>query len=237
MKKIMVPIFAFLVLTLVTPAFAQLPTAPVFVSMRGNVTSYGAKGAFGYCGVLAEINVTAHAFLAWIPFGGPAIPEIYNFYAAELANGTAVKLNFEAQDLYIQGLWNVYNVTFIYQPGQTQGNYSLTKELLVNQGPGSLSVTGNWTDFAVNILSISLVQGNVTFHAISGVRIPPGDVTGPNGKPDRKIDVYDLALVARAYGSTPSQTSLYQFGLDFNFDFTIDIYDVTTVAASLGTTY
>jgi len=236
MKKEMIPIFAFLVLTLVTPPFAQSSSPPVFVTMRGEVTSFGANGAFGFCSVFAEINVTAQALLAWT-FGGPTIPEIINFYAAELTNTTAVKLNFEQQDLYIQGLWNVYNVTLIFEPGHTQGSYTLTKELLVNGGPGSLSVTGNWTDFTVNILSINLVQGKVTFYGISGIHIPPGDVWGPDGKPDRKIDARDLYHVAKAYGSMPSQASLYAFGIDFNFDFTIDIYDVTTVAAGLGTTY
>jgi hypothetical protein len=231
-----------LLLTLIQaiPATAQLTVDPTWVVMRGEVEYYGANRAFGQCRVYAEIKEWARAFVAWMPWGGPQIPEIYNFYAAELVNTTIVELDYGGVDLYIEGLWNVYNVTFIYEPGIEPGNYSLTIELLVDHGDGTLSVTGNWTDFTVDIPRIEPISGKVTFYAIRFEEIPLGDVSSPAiGVPDGNVNIWDLAHTAKAYGSTPGNPHIpnYDFGIDFNFDFKIDIIDLTTIAVNIGKIY
>ncbi|MDH5267194.1 MAG: hypothetical protein OEW62_05890, partial [Candidatus Bathyarchaeota archaeon] len=53
---------------------------------------------------------------------------------------------------------------------------------------------------------------------------------------NRKIDIHDVAKVARAYGSTVG-SSLYDPDLDFNSDSIINIVDLAAVARNFGKTY
>ena len=246
MRKIIWAMAVLLTLILITPAIAQPvepPTEPKWVMMHGEVEYYGDEGAFGWCGVYAEVGEWAQAFVAWMPWGGPQIPEIFNFYAARLVNTTLVELNYSGADLYIEGLWNVYNVTFIYEPGIEPGNYTLTIELLVDHGYGTLSVTGNWTDFTVDIRDeqIELIRGKVIFKAIEPIRIPIGDIVkGPSEDPEVNIvNIWDLVHAAKAYDSTPGSlwNPYYDFSFDFNFDYKIDIVDLTTIAVNIGESY
>jgi len=228
---------------LLMPAVAQTPIEPAtestWVVMHGSVDYYGTNRAFGWCGVYAKIREWAHALLAWMPWGGPQIPEIYNFYVAKLVNSTVVELDYGGADLYIEGLWNVYNVTFIYEPGEEQESYRLIIELLVDHGEGTLSVTGNWVDFAVNIRGIDLITGKVRRYYIRSLEIPIGDVISRPGEAKPVVNIWDLVHVARAYGSTPGNLfkPYYDFSIDFNFDYKIDILDLSTMAACLGEEY
>jgi hypothetical protein len=215
--------------------------------MHGRVEWYGNSNAYGWCGVYAEIGEWAKAFIAWIPWGGPQIPVRFSFYAARLVNITLVELNYSDTDFYIEGLWDVYNVTLTYEPGEVPTPPSLTIELLVDDGNGTLSVTGDWTDFAVDITGIDLIKGTVTFYAIRHIGpIPVGDCSGPTpGVPDRRIDIWDLVHVAQAYGSTPGNPWIpnYDFSMDFDLDFDnletigIGLGELTTIAGNLGTEY
>jgi hypothetical protein len=240
-KKIVSPITVLLTLILATPTIAQPTIDSTWVVMHGLVDSYGVGPAYGWCGVRAEVGEWAQVFIAWTPWTGPQIPEIFNFYAARLENTTLVELDYGGADLYIEGLWNVYNVTFVYEAGETPGNYSLTIELLVDHGEGTLSVTGNWTDFTVDIVDprIELISGKVVFYLIRSVMIPVGDVVSRPEEEKPIVNIWDLVHVAKAYGSTPGNPFIpnYEFSLDFNFDFTIDIYDLTTIAVNLGVSY
>lgn len=241
MKKSILAIFPLLTLILSFPAgqFISSATDQTWVMIHGEVEYYGDNRASGWCGVYAVIREWAQAFVSWIPWGGPQIPEIYNFYAARLVNTTLVELDYGGADLYIEGLWNVYNVTFIYEPGIEPGNYTLIIELLVENGSGTLSVTGNWANFTVDIRGIEVITGKVVFHSVKPIRIPIGDVSGPypqTGTPDGKINIWDLIHAAKAYGSTPGNPHNlnYDFAFDFNFDYTIDIIDLTTIAVNIG---
>jgi len=213
-----------------------------WVMMHGYINSYGDLPAFGWCGVYAKIGEWAQAFAAWMP-GTPTIPETspetINFYAARLVNTTLVELNYSGADLYIEGLWNVYNVTFIYEPGVVPGNYTFKVELLVDHGEGNLRVTDNWKNFAITITGIDEIKGTVIHYCVRQVEvIPMGDVSSSSGPgiPDYKVDIWDLVHAAKAYGSTPVMMNL-DFSMDFNFDFKIDIYDLTTIAVNIGESY
>lgn len=243
MKKSILAGFALVVLMLAFHG-GQLvanATEQTWVIMHGEVEYYGDERSSGWIGVLAEIREWADAFVSCIPPSGPGITITYNFYAARLVNTTLVELGYGGADLYIEGLWNVYNVTFIYEPGVEPGNYTLIIELLVDHGYGTLSVVNNWADFTVDIRGMELLKGKVTFYAIRGIRIPVGDVSGypQTGIPDGKINIWDLVHAAKAYGSTPGNpyNPNYDFSFDFNFDYTIDIIDLTTIAVNIGNAY
>jgi hypothetical protein len=100
--------------------------------------------------------------------------------------------------------------------------------------PGELYVTGNWTDFAAEIEGFGMLSGKVLDYDVKNdgtVSVARTDVNH-----NRKIDIHDVAKVARAYGSTVG-SSLYDPDLDFNSDSIINIVDLAAVAKNFGKTY
>jgi hypothetical protein len=215
------------------PAFAQQEGTYVF--MVGNVRYYGNEGMPGWMGAFAKIDEWARVYAFWAKFQVLPIPGNYTFYEARLASASIIKLNYNGKDFYILGTWDVLKVTLMYH-----ANGTITKiiEVIVADQRGELSVTGSWTLFSIDIVGVPLITGLVTFYWISpGKEIPVGDVKGPlQDVPDGKINIFDLTHVAKGYGSTPGKPE-YNFDIDFNFDYKVDIYDLTTIAANLGESY
>lgn len=60
-----------------------------------------------------------------------------------------------------------------------------------------------------------------------------GDVTGPNGCPDGKVDIRDVAGVARLFGAS-SPSPRYNANYDINDDGKIEIKDVSALARHFG---
>lgn len=98
--------------------------------------------------------------------------------------------------------------------------------------------TSTTTDFAWNTTGIatyinytisaetaesSLTNGTITV-------VHPGDVNG-----DEIVDIFDLVLVANAYGSSKGDPS-YIPNADINDDGTIDIFDLVLVSSHYGET-
>jgi hypothetical protein len=99
---------------------------------------------------------------------------------------------------------------------------------------GDLYVTGNWTDFAAEIEGFGMFSGKVLDYDVKNdgtVSVARTDVNH-----NRKIDIHDVAKVARAYGSTVG-SSLYDPDLDLNSDSIINVVDLVAVARNFGKTY
>ena len=64
----------------------------------------------------------------------------------------------------------------------------------------------------------------------------PGDLTGPNGIPNGKVDMRDVAYVARRFGTTPS-SALWDPNADIDDDGKIDMKDIAIVAGNFGQYY
>jgi len=224
-------------LVLTIPTFAQPATESTWVYMAGYINQYGNEGDVGWCGAFAKIDDWAEAYALWEKFQILAIPGNYTFRCARLVNASIIKLNYNGKDFYISGLWDVLNVTLVYHDPK---NITKVIEILADDAHGELSVTGDWKDFTISIEDphVDLITGIVIFHRVTSKEpIPIGDVRGPEvNVPDGEINIHDLVHVALAYGDTPG-IGRYSFNTDFNFDFTIDIYDLTTIAASLGKEY
>ena len=215
-------------------------TESTWVHLGGFVNSYGGSEVVGRLLVYAKVGEWAKGFVLWsslqpwdppLPLTPlPDTPYTYSFCFAELVNTTMVELNYTGKDFYISGLWNVYNITYTYYFEPTT-LYSWTIEPLAYDATGELYVTGNWTEFTIDITGINPIGGIVIFYYIKSLEISPGDFNS-----DGIIDIFDLTHVAKAYGDTPG-IGKYSLDTDLNGDLTVDICDLTTVAASLGKEY
>jgi hypothetical protein len=134
----------------------------------------------------------------------------------------------------------VYNVTFTYY-GQQFKQYKESTTVIAQNVTGDLAVSS--LNFTVSIAGFNDVTGSVWRLDIYHMVIPEwnleGDVSGPNGVPDGKVDLYDLVAVAKNIGETPGfgqgSFNLQQVErYDVNFDFQVDVYSLVTVASEMG---
>jgi hypothetical protein len=219
------------------------------IQVVGRVTGYGNSPALGNLNANAKIsnstvgeNVsTAHVF--WVPISGP-MPHpdtagnfTYSFYAARLINTTTLALNYSGYDFYLNGTWNILNVTFSYS-GVNHEDFQKTESYARQNATGELKVYGNWMNFTLSISGFEDVKGSVNHFVRHAKAILEGDVLGHG-----RVDIYDLVYVARRIGSTPGAPQsggLSNFedveSADVNFDFHVDIYDLVTVATQIGQT-
>ncbi|NIP67078.1 hypothetical protein GWN63_06070, partial [Candidatus Bathyarchaeota archaeon] len=211
MKKEIFAVLLLMTLTLAVPSLAGAET-PTWVMIQGQITDYGGTPvAYGYCGAHAKIGDFAKVHAFWIPTI-PTIPSgepttenfTYSFYMAKMDNGTAEMP--EGMDLYMEGLWDVFNVTFGYY-GEIQNS---TTDPMALEVYGNMTVYNNWTDFTINIEGFETLSGTVLFKVIKDIEIPMGDVAGPPDgvppevpEPDCEVNIHDLVAVAQAYDSTP----------------------------------
>jgi hypothetical protein len=101
--------------------------------------------------------------------------------------------------------------------GFVLGNYSLTAS--IDPVEGETDVNDN----------------NSTQHWI--VISIPGDITGPNGYPDSRVDMRDIAIIARQFGSVIIQPTGWDSNLDINDDCTLNMIDIGTAARNFGKIY
>lgn len=66
-----------------------------------------------------------------------------------------------------------------------------------------------------------------------------GDLTGPDGWPDNKVDIRDIALVCISFGAIKNQDTMrkYYENPDIVYDGQIDIKDIATIARNFGVEY
>ncbi len=233
----------------VTMAEDEMEIQQTWVQVFGQVMKFGSNVAYGWLSAHAKmqtINATsaewAHAHAFWttslvtpMKLGEHCRPGLENFtfsfYFARLVCASAVALNYSGYDFYISGLWDAYNVTFVYYPnedGEFDGeNFNFTMEPLATNATGELRVMNSWSTFELSISGVDLVSGSVFHYFVGHVEIEMGDVTG-----EGEVNIHDLVHVAHAYGCKPGFKG-FNFDMDFNGDFEIDVGDLATVAANI----
>lgn len=252
-KTVSLAIAAVLLLSLVAfiPKVARADgTQPMgtFVLLQGMIDRYGFTPVMGMVMAQGEIpqnsslNPTARAFAMWTTMltlnGSEIVPPnatiqnfTYSFFAARLVSTTSVALNSSGNDLIISGLWDVYNVTFVYYPnsqGEFDGdNATQMIQPMASNATGDLTVTGNWAIFQLSITGINTLSGIVIERHVEPKEIELGDING-----DGNVGLDDLVHEAKAYGSKPGLSN-FDFSGDFDFSFQIDISDLTTIAGNI----
>lgn len=214
-----------------------------WVRMRGQITQWGSTPVFGWVNVHARAVDTNNVSKDWawiraiwsdsgrhLNCTDLTTENItYSFFAACLTNSSLIEFDYSGYDFYIQGSWNVYNVTFEYYVNEYGDllSYTLSIEAIATDADGELRVSNDWTDFEVNIDELDLLSGNVIMHAVGQMEINICDING-----DHNVGIADLARTAKSYGAMPGLGN-YNHEMDFNLDYKIDIGDLTTVAANI----
>lgn len=219
-----------------------------WVRLDGTVTMYGSDKVNGSLQVLArtktslddnEISDAASATAMWnITITRKNGNFTTNFFVARMVKSNVTALNYQGKDLFMNGTWNVYNVTIastVITSGDLSSEYMRNRQTstdiknLANNAYGELNVTDSWTKFTLSIIGIDQVSGTVhksMTRQMAFNRFQVGDdVTD-------KVTKTDLAAVVKAYGAMPGMAS-YDQKLDFNAHYKIDITDLATVAANV----
>jgi len=211
--------------------------------MHGRISQWGSTPVFGMTNVLVrEINTNGtssqwamvHAIWSQSPreincTTPPTENFTYTFYAAKLTNTTLIAFNYSGYALHISGYWDVNEVTMAYYVNENGEliSFSCTIVPVVTDAEGNMNVAGDWSTFEINITDIDVLSGVVLMHMIGHMEIVIGDMNG-----NQRLGIEDLVHVAKAYGSMPGFGN-YNFEMDFNFDYQIDIGDLSTIGASI----
>lgn len=117
--------------------------------------------------------------------------------------------------------WVEFNVTSSPKPGQT---------FKCSIDPGYGMSRGN--TFFENV--------NYTEEAPLGIvpcvytcSVLVGDITGPNGLPDGRVDMRDIAVIARCFGSAPGSSN-WNPNADINDDGAVNMRDIALIARQFG---
>jgi len=125
----------------------------------------------------------------------------------------------QTENITLIGEYLWYNVTFAFTWNTTSfaiGNHIITASVIPYSGD-----RWSWdNDFTAGWVIISIT----------------GDITGPDGWPDGKVDIRDVAAVAKLYGVNYPNLR-YNPNFDVNNDLKIDIKDVAIAATHYGNVY
>ncbi len=166
----------------------------------------------------------------------------YVIYSAQLKNASVATLSYDKDDFFMNGTWNVNTVTIaVTVVTNSSGNITSVHrdtDVIPTTAYGELSVTDNWTKFALTIDGIDPLTGAVKRSVMKQMQWNPfkiidefagDDLTGGTSESVTKTD---LSAVANCYGNMPGWGS-YEQKMDFNSNYRIDIADVATVASNV----
>jgi hypothetical protein len=215
----------------------------LWIRMRGVIQQWGTEPVFGWVNAhvrMMDVNGTYREW-AWIHaiwsedrlhMNCSQMPT-ENFtlvhYSARLVNTTDIALNGTDYDLLVTGLWNVTKITvsvYVDENGTLLYVERVIEPYLPELAAGELKVSDSWRRFELNIAGTPLITGMTASYRIAFLEIKWFDLND-----DDKVDIWDLARVAKRYRFTAGLP--YDIGADVNADGQIDIGDLTSVAANI----
>jgi hypothetical protein len=193
-----------------------------------------------------NINQLATATAIWTnsstrPINAFASKENFTntFHEARLWNASISKLTVgtSSTDYILVGTWNVWtvvNTVTIHTDDATGQITSIhrTMDKSVQRATGTLTVTANWSKFALSISAtgIGTLSGTVIRYMQRQVEFNPFKVT--EDTTTNAVTRADVAQVIRSYGAMPGWGN-YDSKMDFCGHYKIDIADLSTVASKL----
>ncbi len=157
-----------------------------YVRMVGSITTFGSSNATGTLTAQTQglsINNTDEQWSSstaiWTTNGSVPTASVresenftYTYYTARLTNASYAALDYNGNDFYLNGTWNVWNVTNVHTViTDADGNIvsinnDQTLVPLATNTIGTLTVTGGWENFTLSITGVDTISGTVTFDRI-----------------------------------------------------------------------
>jgi len=229
---------------------ATFPFKRSWVRLNGIAETWGSEEVNGSLSVntrtvVSDEDVNGAAFVTAIWINTANSRErgnfSYSFYAARLVEVDVSKLDFEGADFFLNGTWNVVNVTItqtITKSGDAESGYTVDRQTktdvdpIVTRAYGELRVNDNWKEFMLSIKGTADLGGVVARTRMTQMTFNKFKV----GEDDNdKVSRVDLKALAKNYGANPGWGS-YDSNMDFNGNYRIDIADLATVAAHVQNT-
>ena len=224
-----------------------VPFQRSWIRLNGIVETWGSQGVNGSLWVNARTvgfdeDVRQAAFATAIWSNTTNVRHLgnfsYSFYVARLVDANVSALNYDDTDFFMNGTWNVYQVSInqtIIKSGDLESGYTINRQTNTNVDPivtgayGELNVTDNWTKFVLSIDGVDPLNGLVNRARMSQMIFNKFKVSEDGTD---KVSRVDLTVLAGIYGARPGWGS-YNSNMDFNYNYKIDIADLTTVAANV----
>jgi hypothetical protein len=222
-----------------------------YVRVDGKVTKWGDLNVTGTVEAQTRnviINKTdirkgATAAVMWTanasrPLSGYRAKEnfTYTFYTARLVNVSTSSLNTTGLSLFLNGTWNVYNITSSFTL-VTDSSGSVVKYnrdenavALVTNAYGELKVSENRSNFTLGITGVDQLDGPVRSQRITTKMFNPFKIS--NDDTSTVVTKTEVSKFAACYGSSPGWGN-YDQRMDYNFNYKIDLTDLTTAAANV----
>lgn len=222
-----------------------------FVRIDGPITKYGGVNATGSVDVQSRtvvVNSTSlregsSATAMWTTSTSP-ISAIrakenytYTFYTARLVNASLSSLNVTGYSFFLNGTWNVYQVTTTFtintdSSGTVIGfNRNQNAVALATNAYGEFKVASTGSNFTLSISGVNPLTGTVHVQRITSRIFNAFRIN--NDDANTTVTKTDVASVAGAYGTSPGWGN-YDQRMDYNFNYKIDITDLTTAAANIN---
>ncbi len=160
----------------------------------------------------------------------------YTFYTAKLVNANVSSLNITGYNYFLNGTWNVFNVTSTFTiTTDTAGNilgFNRTQNAfaIAVDAYGELKVPTGTSTFTLSITGVDDLTGSVHAQRITSRLCNPFIIQDDDGTTVTGVDV---SFIMSAYGSSPGWGQ-YNQRMDYNFNYRVDIFDLATASANLN---
>ena len=228
-------------------------TQKTWVRVDGVITKWGSVDAKGFLDAQARtalFNVSdsrqfAQAKAMWTTNTSRPLNTVRDkqnftltFYAARLMNASVSQLSYANGNFFLNGTWNVYNVTtqttIITDSDNEITNVHRVSDTTVAKVYGELNVTDNWTKFTLSLTGYDKLSGSVIRSMTRQMQFNPFKVSDDQtSSTSNMVTKTDLVTVARNFRAMPGWGN-YDQKMDFNCNYKIDIADLSTVASNVS---
>ena len=163
----------------------------------------------------------------------------YTFFAARLTNASVSGLNVGSNDFFLNGTWTVYqvttNFTIITDISGTITSFHRSQDAtaLVSNAYGELTVKDSWANFTLAINGVNPLTGSVHRQITRSMQFNPFKINDDDEANPTTVTKADVLSITQAYGAMPGWGN-YDQRMDYNFNYKIDIVDLTTAAANVN---